>query len=142
MVLEAMRCWSRGNLTGKCRHHEQARRLFRAQFGDIQGEAVIEGLAGFIAVIGRCAVCPLREQGAAGATDAEVLLLGLIAGIQLGDDRSVERCLDALTCPSRCEEVAHAAAVFAITLRVFGRTLSPASLRAADAVMHRRPMMH
>lgn len=88
---------------------------------------LLSALRDFVTVLGRCARCPLHvcEAGSPRIARDEALVLALIAALQHGDERSAGVCLRSLTCASRCEPVAIAAATLALVLRSYGQTLVP-----------------
>ena len=55
----------------------------------------------------------------------EVLVMGLIAGIQNNDEEAASLCLTELSCATRCDEVALAAGSFALVLRGLDKHLLP-----------------
>ena len=116
--------------------------LYLEELGGDDARTAMAALRDFVATLDRCARCPLhRSPARVGAPrGAETLILGLIAGLQHGDDDAVERCLRALACPVRCAPVAHAAATFAFILRGLDLTLLPArAWEAAGAGRDRAP---
>ena len=139
LVLDGARLWQLGNRTGEARHFRNARRLYHDILGQMRATPVLGELAVFVAALGRCASCPLKAHmpGENHVTSDEVLLLGLIAGVQHGDDPLVGTCLDGLTCPARCDELAHSAARFAVTLRAHGHLLRPIPVAAVHDVLIR-----
>jgi len=136
-VLEGFRLWARGQATRSTDPWSEAQRLYRDAFGDSMGEEAIIALARFIAVLGQCARCPLHTFPAASGfvSRHETLVLGLVAGIQNADEAAVGYCLDRLCCRSRCEEVASAAAVFALTMRACGETMRPIPVPALERLL-------
>ncbi len=139
LVLEGCRLWSAGSYTGRDSFRESARLLYEELLDLPRGRLALAELSAFVAVLGRCASCPLKgfAPGVHHVTRDEVLLLGLLAGIQHGDDPVVSACLDKLACANRCEEVAMAAASFAITLRSFGQRLAPIPLPVVEDILVR-----
>ena len=139
LVLEGCRLWSAGAYTGRDSFRETARLLYEELLDRPRGRLALAELSAFVSVLGQCAACPLKgfAPGVHHVTRDEVLLLGLLAGIQHGDDPVISACLDKLSCASRCEEVATAAASFAITLRSFGQRLAPIPLHVVDDILVR-----
>jgi len=127
MILESIRLWSHGQALKSSDTWTHAQHIYRNALGDAMGEQAIIALARFIAVLGRCASCPLRTFPAPAAyvSHDETLMLGLVAGIQNSDQAAIDFCLEGLCCPSLCEEVSSAAAVFALTMRACNNVMRP-----------------
>ncbi|MEM7693092.1 MAG: hypothetical protein AAF318_01465 [Pseudomonadota bacterium] len=127
MVLDGVRHFARGQATRSTAPWTAAQEIYRSALGDALGEAAIIALARFVKVMGRCATCPLRVYPAPSGQISrdEVLILGLISGIQNGDDVTSQFCLERLCCSTLCEEVASAASIFAFTLKASRQTLRP-----------------
>lgn len=139
LVLDGCRIWQSRNELGNEIAQENLRRLYFASLEPGVADVAAEAMSVFMASLSRCAVCPMSAfpAGSHYLTRDEVLLLGLIAGIQHGDELVARTCLDRMTCPSRCEEVSAAAANFAITLRSLGHRLMPIPLHAIEDVLVR-----
>ncbi|MFZ2103442.1 MAG: hypothetical protein WAU86_23055 [Oricola sp.] len=127
LVLEGYRHAIAAAVTGGFAPWQAATGLYRGILGPRGSTAAMQALAEFIATLGRCAACPLRtfESDSRHVCRDEVLVLGLVAGIQNGDDEAAELCLAALSCATRCDEVAFAAGAFALVLRGLDKTLLP-----------------
>ncbi|MEP3275132.1 MAG: hypothetical protein ABJN26_08335 [Stappiaceae bacterium] len=130
LVLQGYRLWSMGIVTQEYTHWEDAWNLFAGTLGADDGRFVMDAMVRFVRTLGRCAACPLRTHAPESAwlCQDEILVLGLIAGIQHGDDKAVQFCLNALSCSSRCSDVELAAGEFALTLRSLDKRLLPISL--------------
>lgn len=137
MVLEGIRLWTRGQALRSTAPWSRAQRLYRHALGDEMGEQAIVALARFIAVLGRCASCPLRTFPAEAAVVShdEVLMLGLVAGIQNGDETCVDFCLARLCCRTMCEEVASAAGVFAVTMKACRKVMRPMPVPVLERII-------
>ncbi|WP_421855389.1 hypothetical protein [Oricola sp.] len=142
LVLEGYRHWAAGKATGDVRAQEAAVDLYLDILGHRGSKTAIYALSAFIGALGRCAACPLRtfEAGSPHICRDEVMVMGLVAGIQNHDDQAVETCLSALTCRSRCEEVALAAGSFALVLRGLGKVLQPIPAPVISEILHRSAM--
>jgi len=138
MVLEGIRLWARGQALRSTAPWTEAQVLYREALGDGMGEEAIVALARFVAVLGRCARCPLRTFPAAAnvLSNHETLMLGLVAGIQNNDEAAIDYCLERLCCRSRCEEVASAAAVFAVTMKACDRMMRPIPPSVLERILH------
>ncbi|MEM7214161.1 MAG: hypothetical protein AAF423_01365 [Pseudomonadota bacterium] len=127
LVLEGYRLWSSGIINGDYSKWENAWNLFANKLGINEGRLALDALTNFTKTLGLCAACPLKTSpvGCVSLCRDEVLILGLLSGIQHDDQTAIMLCLDALTCPSRCEEVLHAAEILATTLRTVEKSLLP-----------------
>jgi hypothetical protein len=127
LVVEGYRHWTSGLATGDGRHWEAAVDLYLDILGLQGSKSAIHALSAFVGALGRCAACPLKPFGSGSphVCRDEVLILGLIAGIQNRDDEAAETCLRCLTCRDRCDEVALAAGSFALLLRGLDKLLLP-----------------
>lgn|GEM_PF-264409 len=127
LVLEGYRHWSFGVAMDNRDAWERAAGLYREIIGDRGASAAVHALSEFVSTLGRCATCPLKtfESGSHHVCRDEVLVMGLIAGIQNHDHAAAELCLTELSCETRCDEVAMAAGSFALILRGLDKTLLP-----------------
>ncbi len=137
LVLEGYRHWSSGVITGNYSHWESAWNLFAVKLGVEEGRLALNALTKFTKTLGLCATCPLKTSpiGCNSLCRDEVLILGLLSGIQHGEETTVTLCLDGLTCPSRCEEVLIAAETLATTFRSLGKLLMPVPARTIKAIL-------
>ena len=95
----------------------------------ISAEAVASAFAGFVEALKQCAACPLsafRPDDQCLSRD-ELLVLSLVSALQHGDDETTVLAASTLTCPGRVHETIHAAAGFAMLLKVSGAILLPVS---------------
>jgi hypothetical protein len=113
--------------------------LYRDMLGIPGAMAALHALSEFVTALGRCAACPLKtfESGSHHVCRDEVLVMGLIAGIQNGDDLVAEICLTELACATRCDEVALAAGSFALVLRGLDKTLLPIPVPVVRDILDR-----
>lgn len=127
LVLEGYRHWTYGVAMGDLQAWQQAADLYRDFLGGKDSMAAVQALSDFVSTLGRCAICPLKsfESGTRHICRDEVLVMGLIAGIQNQDDEATSLCLTELTCETRCDEVALAAGSFALVLRGLDKILLP-----------------
>lgn len=139
LVLEGYRHWTAGYQTSSVVPWELAWRLYDGLLGTEEAKHALAELAHFVRVMVQCASCPLRSfpSGARHLCREECLALGLVAGVQHSDDLTVGRCLNALTCPRRCEAIALAAGSFAITLKSMNQLLLPIPASVIDEVTAR-----
>ena len=139
LVLDGYRYWTFGVANGTMDSWQDAWNLYSGVLGSQNGRAALNALSHFIKTLGRCASCPLRmfRQGSVHICRDETIILGLIASVQHADHKTVELCLNAISCDTRCEEVATAAADFALTLKALDQILLPIPLQAIEDVLHR-----
>ena len=139
LVLEGYRHWTLGVAMEDRRAWERAAELYRELLRGRGCESALQALSDFVSTLGRCATCPLKtfESGSSHICRDEVLVMGLIAGIQNHDDEAVSLCLTGLACETRCDEVALAAGSFALVLRGLDKTLLPIPARVVRDILGR-----
>lgn len=139
LVLEGYRHWVAGAALGSGEPWREVRRLYSDLVGPGGSTAALLALSEFVATLGRCASCPLRtfESGSRHVCRDEVLVLGLIAGMQNHDEEATELCLSEFACSTRCAEVTLAAGTFALILRGLDRTLLPIPAPVVRDILHR-----
>lgn len=146
LVIEGYRHWHAVEAFGHARHWQSAVRLYCELLGQGPGAHALAELARFVESLERCATCPLRSLplGDGHINREEVLVVGLIAGLQHGDDAAVHTCLDALTCASRCDELEAAAGRFAMTLKASRHMLVPVPCPVIEDILYRalQPTRH
>lgn len=132
LVLEGCRNWSEDGSARSVECWVRGRQMFAEALGHEKGKQAFDALSQFIETLGLCSRCPLKTQrrGADGLCRDEVFILGLLSGIQYGDEDAVHACLTELSCTQRCQEVAFAAGELAITLKALGLLLNPISASA------------
>ncbi len=103
----------------------QAQILYRVLLGDEAGERAIIALARSVSTLGQCAPCPLKvfDSGSRFICRDETLVMGLIAGIQNGDEPAVHFCLDTLCRRDLRDRAAMSAGAFALTLKALDYTM-------------------
>lgn len=137
LVLEGYRYWSSGVITGDYSHWDKAWNLYAVRLGTKEGKIALDALTKFTKTLGLCAACPLKTSpvGCQHLCRDEVMILGLLSGIQHDEQTTITLCLDGLVCPKRCEEVLIAAEVLAITLRSLGKILLPVPPEVIKAIL-------
>lgn len=139
LVLDGSRLWQSGSSLDADSGRSAVAALYREILDRRAADFAAEALSNFLSSLSRCAGCPMASfpPGTHHLTRDEVLLLGLVAGIQHGDEMAVKACLEIMTCPARCEEVSSAAANFALTIRSLGHCLMPVPVHAIEDVLVR-----
>lgn len=136
LVLKGYRHWTIGIATKNAEHWNEAWNLFATMLDRASARPCMDALIIFVKTLGVCAACPLRtlQPSCEGLCRDECLVLGLISGLQHGDEEAVEFCLTTLTCPTKCHEVAFAAAEFAMALKASGFYLVPIPARTLTTI--------
>ena len=139
LVLEGYRHWIAGFETGSVVAWEMAFSLYTDLLGSRGGNRALSELSFFIRTLRHCAVCPLKSFpfGSHHVCREECLTLGLIAGLQNCDMVTARTCLNAMTCPSRQEEIETAAIAFSDTLATLDQVLLPIQKSAIDDIISR-----
>lgn len=143
LVLEGYRSWTGAAAAGDPQAWLGTVELYRDILGDRGTLAAVRTLFDFVSTLGRCATCPLKTFGTGShhICRDEVLVMGLIAGIQNHDDEAASLCLTGLACETRCDEVAMAAGSFALVLHGLDKTLLPIPAPVVRDIMERaRPV--
>lgn len=143
LVLEGYRCWTRGYVMQSTEPWTQAQLLYRGLLGSRNGTRAIVALAGFVKTLGLCATCSLCifDSGSRFICRDEVLVMGLIAGIQNCDEPTIEACLQRLCRPQRSGEAAMAAGGFALSLKSMGKVMRPIPAHVIARLADRSPDM-
>lgn len=141
LVLEGYRHWTRGTVQRSPGPWTQAQILYRGMLGDDNGEQAIIALANFVRTLGQCAMCPLRvfNSGSYFICRDETLVMGLIAGIQNGDEPTVTLCLEKLCYSDLCDQAAMAAGNFALTLKSMDKVMLPIPAHVVARITTRSP---
>ncbi len=139
LVLEGYRHWAAGFETGSIQPWELAWNIYAVELGPDDGRLAVAALSDFVRTLRKCATCPLRTFPfhSHHLCTEECLTMGLIAGIQHGDD-GAELCLQHLSCPSRCHTVEGVAHIFAKTLAGLDQTLLPIPRHVIEDVISRQ----
>lgn len=139
LVLEGYRHWLAGFETGSVGPWERAHMLYSSLLGDACGRRALGELSHFVRTLRRCAACPLLSFpfGAHHVCRDECLALGLVAGLQNGDEAASDTCLSQMCCGLMREEVGEAAASFAGTLSQMHLYLLPIPKPAIDDILQR-----
>lgn len=137
LVLEGYRSWSKGIIKGDISCLNDTWNMFAVQLGSKSGRLALDALSSFIKTLGLCAACPLQRSpsGCDFICRHEVLILGLLAGIQHDDETAVMICLNELSCTNRCVEVLTSAEILAVTLRSLEKTLRPIPTQTIRAIL-------
>lgn len=154
LVLHGYRCWTRCIALASRTPLIEAEALYGDLLGERTGRAALDALAEFVATTGLCARCPLRmlRPGTNALCRDEAMVLGLVAGLQNGDEAGTRFCALALADDRAAERVGAAAMPYAMMLKAGGRTLLPVPvgvlrgvetaasgqelLRPADSTLH------
>lgn len=139
LVLEGYRRWMAGFETGSVTPWEMTFTLYTGMLGAAEGRRALAELSHFVRTLRQCAACPLRSFpfGAHHICRDECLTLGLIAGIQHGDEETALTCLRHMACPGRGGEIGEAAGGFADTLAALRQILLPIPRHAIDDILSR-----
>lgn len=139
LVLEGYRRWTAGFDSGSVVPWEMAWTLYAELLGEAEARRALSELGFFIRTLRHCAVCPLRSFpfGSHHVCREECLTLGLIAGLQNDDEKTVTTCLGAVSCPLRCDEIEQAARIFADVLTEFRQVLLPIPHEAINDILTR-----
>lgn len=139
MVLQGFRFWTRGTVLRSMEPWTQAQLLYRALLGNEDGERAIIALARFVSTLGQCAPCPLKvfNSGSRFICRDETLVLGLISGIQNGDEPAVHFCLDKLCRHDLRDRTAMSAGAFALTLKALDYTMLPIPADVVERIVAR-----
>ena len=138
LVLQGYRHWTLGFVTKNVRLWDEAWNLFCVELGTKNARDCMSRLITFVKTLGACSGCPLKTMPL--DDDAlcrdECLVMGLIAAMQHGDDAATEICLQALSCPTRCDEIAFAARDLAFALQRAQSVLSPVPANVLMDIAH------
>ncbi|MCO5063741.1 MAG: hypothetical protein M9924_04920 [Rhizobiaceae bacterium] len=139
LVLEGYRRWMAGFETGSVTPWETAWGVYAEVLGPTEARRALAELSYFVRTLRHCAACPLRSFpfGARHICRDECVTLGLIAGLQHGDSRAADRCLEAIACPALADMVCEAASGFAHVLSDCEQHLLPIPLAAIEDVLSR-----
>jgi hypothetical protein len=139
LVLEGYRRWMAGFETGSVTPWEMTFSLYTDMLGAAEGRRALSELSHFVRTLRQCAACPLRSFpfGAHHICRDECLTLGLIAGLQHGEEATGLICLRNMSCPGRSREIGEAAGGFADTLAGLQQILLPIPRHAIEDVLSR-----
>ncbi len=137
LVLEGYRTWTSGVRDQAQVPIQSLVQLYVEALGPDNGRTVLCAFHHFIQTTGLCARCPLRmlETECNALCRDEALILGLVAGLQHGDQSGVTLCLGELACPARVQLLACSAGTFAFLLRGLGQTLLPIPCAVLSAIL-------
>lgn len=149
LLLEGYRNWTMGVAECQISYWDQARNLFSESMGSGKGGIALDALMHFLQTLGMCAACPMKTHRPKSPHLCfdEILVLGLVAGIQHENERVIAFCLDTLCCPAHIKNVEYAARAFAITFGSMNRKLLPVPLAvlqdiASKTNRHRIKTLH
>ncbi|MEN0087558.1 MAG: hypothetical protein AAF737_03880 [Pseudomonadota bacterium] len=127
LVLEGYRSWTAACIQRSTSELDRCWQLYESSIEGRAAQIAFNALGDFIQTLGRCASCPLQTHlaGCPNICRHEVMVLGLVAALQIGDEDAAKLCLNSLGCPAQRERIEIAALHFAITLRALGHTLVP-----------------
>lgn len=110
-------------------------RLYRDDLKE-NADIALHALSHFVETLGLCATCPLRmrQAGSNGICRDEALVLSLLSAVQHGDQAAIEASNASICGAASAERVAHAAGIYALTLRMLGRVLLPIPAQVIDRV--------
>lgn len=136
LVLHGYRCWTRGIALSSRMPLIEAEALYGDLLGARTGRAALDALAEFVATTGLCARCPLRmlRPGTKALCRDEAMVLGLMSGLQNGDDAATRFCTLALADDRGAGQVGAAAMTYAMMLKASGRTLLPVPVEVLRGV--------
>ena len=125
--------------TGSIQPWEMARNIYETSLGLGEGQKALSALSHFVRSLKQCAACPLRAFSfhSHHLCFEECLTLGLIAGLQHGDD-TVDMCLSHLACLSSCNVISESAFLFSATLREINQVLLPIPKHVLEDVTTRQ----
>lgn len=137
LVLEGYRSWSKGIIKGDISCLNDTLNMFASQLGSRSGRLALDALSSFIKTLGLCSTCPLQSSptGCDFVCRHEILILGLLAGIQHDDETAIMLCLNELSCTNRSAEVLTSAEILAVTLRNLDRALRPIPTKTIRAIL-------
>jgi len=130
LLIEGYRLWLTGIETDDPHHWGEAWTLCSTIVGSSKGRLLLDAICAFTRTLKRCSQCPLRihEAGTGSLCSQELLIIGLISGIQYGDETMVKLVLEQLSCPLKKADVLVSAEVLAVTLSTLGVKLAPACM--------------
>lgn len=127
LVVGGYRGWLHFASERNAAHLREVRSDYVRHLGEHAGVAAMSGLERLIGNLGACANCPLRFlcQGSKHLCREECLMLGLVSGLQNGDEDAALLSAQFLSSPGQAPELLSAAAEFAMTLKFAGQQLLP-----------------
>ena len=138
LVLEGYRYWSSGVITGDYSHWQKAQLLYSEKLGHTEGKLLLMALSDFTRALGLCATCPLKTSpiGCQSLCRDEVLILGLLSGLQHDEQTTIILCLDGLVCGKKSEEVLYVAEILASTLKSLDKILLPVPCKVIKSILY------
>ncbi|MEM7289734.1 MAG: hypothetical protein AAF412_05090 [Pseudomonadota bacterium] len=137
LVLEGYRRWCSGVITGNHSHWKIAEQTFTTRLGKQEAGLALDALRKFTQTLGCCASCPLKTSpaGCQSLCRDEVMILGLLSGIQHGEQTTIFLCLDALVGQNSNQQVLIPAEMLATVLHTLGKTLLPVPSGTIRAIL-------
>ena len=127
LVVNGYRSWILGLIEKDAAHWEQAWNAHARSLGSDAARIALDGLQELIRTLGACATCPLRfhKPDTGHLCRDECLILGLIAGLQHGDEDAAWQSATGLSCAAKCGQVMAASGTYAFSLKHADRVLLP-----------------
>lgn len=127
LVVGGYRAWLHFAIEQNASCLDGIRDRFDHHLGRSTALVAMAGLESMIRQLGTCAGCPLRCfcQGSQHLCRDECLILGLISGLQNGEDESAYLSAGNLSSEARAPEVVASAGEFAMALKFAGQQLLP-----------------
>ena len=137
LILEGYRGWSRGITRQNPGYFSESWNLYAVALGTKKGRLALDALSGFVRTLDKCANCPLKSNpiGCSRLCLDEVMLLGLISGLQNDEHTTIQICLSELSCPAKCDEVLVAAEILASTFKLCGKRLKPIPAQSIKSIL-------
>ena len=127
LVVNGYRNWILGMVEKDVAHWEQVWNSHARSLGPGPARIAIDGLQELVRTLGACATCPLRfhRPDTGHLCRDECLILGLIAGLQHGDEDAAWQSAAGLSCATKCGQVMAASGTYAFSLKHADRVLLP-----------------
>ena len=137
LVLEGYRHWGSGVIQKDCKYWKLASKLFVERLGEKPGTLALKALTEFATIPGHSAREPLKtcEMGCPRICRDEILILGILAGLQHGDETAITLCLDGLIHQGDHDQVLTAADALACVLRSVDNVLFPIPAASIKAIL-------
>jgi hypothetical protein len=127
LVVGGYRAWLHFAIEQNAASLETIQAQFNRHLGKPAAFVAMAGLESMIRQLGTCASCPLRCfcQGSQHLCRDECLILGLVSGLQNGEDEAAYLSAGNLSSNARAPEVVASAGEFAMALKFAGQQLLP-----------------
>lgn len=132
LVVNGYRSWILGLIERDAAHWEQAWNAHARSLGSESARIALDGLQELVRTLGVCATCPLRfhKPQTGHLCRDECLILGLIAGLQHGDEDTAWQSASGLSCAAKCSRLVAAGGTYAFSLKHADRVLLPVPANA------------